>query len=452
MTLLCNGFQILTIGRIDMQCFSRSVSAIFIMLICLTTFSWRAAAQENGEYIAIRKEGSGNIALVLNKLDVRGQGNAGAQRLDTIIHDGLDFTGIFALISPPLNIKSNSDGEHAVINFGVLDSVAAEVYAGGTLTTKSTTLNLDMEVYDISGAKLLFKKTYRGKDPRALGYAFCADLVENLTGKRSIFGSKIVFISTKTGNKEIYECDFDGQGVEQLTSSHSIIMTPALSPDGRYLAYTDFISGAPVLSIRNLLDKKTVAVARSGVGIDPGWRSSSEVATTLSFEGDQEIYLIKTNGVISSRLTNSPGIDISPTFSPDGSQMAYVSARNGQPQIFIQDMHSGQARRLTFSGNYNTQPSWSPNEDKIAFTMWENGGELNIFVVNVDGSGLVKLTGNSGNNESPSWSPDGQMIVFTSSRQGSKKLYTMNVTGKNQRQLLSMGGEQMQPFWSLFRK
>ena len=84
--------------------------------------------------------------------------------------------------------------------------------------------------------------------------------------------------------------------------------------------------------------------------------------------------------------------------------------------------------------------------------MWENGGELNIFVVNVDGSGLVKLTGNSGNNESPSWSPDGQMIVFTSSRQGQKKLYTMNVTGKNQRQLLSMGGEQMQPFWSLFRK
>jgi len=204
------------------------------------------------------------------------------------------------------------------------------------------------------------------------------------------------------------------------------------------------------LYIRDLSEGKISTIGKSGISIDPGWRNSREVATTLSFEGDQEIYLIKTDGSISRRLTFSKGIDLSPSFSPDGNKMAYVSDRNGLPQIFIEDLPSGQVSRLTFSGRYNTQPSWSPAGDKIAYTTWESGSEINIFVTGIDGSGLKQLTEKSGENESPSWSPDGRMIVFTSSRQGSKKLYIMQSTGENQRPLLQSEGEQMQPSWSKF--
>ena len=435
-----------------MQFFRYVVAAVMIVLC----FPLSLLAAEGGEYIAIHKEGSGKIVLALNKLDapVKEESKL-AQRLDAIIYDGLDFTGLFTMISPPLNVKNNSSRENIVLNFGALDSVGAAVYAGGAVTNTSGTISLDMEVYDTAGAKLLFKKTYNGKNVneqqlRAIGHAFCADLVELLTGKKSIFGSKIVFVSNKTGFKEIYECDFDGHDLRQLTNSHSISLTPALSPDGRYLAYTDFSSGRPALSIRNFSDGKTVTVGKSGVSIDPGWRNSREVATTLSFEGDQEIYLIKADGSISRRLTSSKGIDLSPSFSPDGNKMAYVSDQNGLPQIFIEDLQSGQVSRLTFSGRYNTQPSWSPAGDKIAYTTWENGGEINIFTIGTDGSGLKQLTESAGENESPSWSPDGRMIVFTSNRQGSKKLYIMGWKGENQRPLLQSDGEQMQPCWSLF--
>ncbi len=356
------------------------------------------------------------------------------------------------MISPPLNVKDNSSRDNVVLNFGALDSVGAAVYAGGAVTNTSGTISLNMQVYDTSGAKLLLKKTYNGKQQqlRTIGHAFCADLVELLTGKKSIFGSKIVFVSNKTGFKEIYECDFDGHEIRQLTNSHSISLTPVLSPDGRYLAYTGFSSGRPALYIRNLSDGKTLAVGKSGISIDPGWRNSRELATTLSFEGDQEIYLIKADGAISRRLTFSKGIDLSPSFSPDGNKMAYVSDQNGLPQIFIEDLQSGQVNRLTFSGRYNTQPSWSPAGDKIAYTTWENGGEIDIFTVNIDGSGLKQLTGNSGENESPSWSSDGRMIVFASNRKGLKKLYIMGSTGDSQRPLLRSDGEQIQPCWSLF--
>ena len=432
-----------------MQLFRYVVAAVMIF----HCFSLPLLASEGGEYIAIRKEGSGKIALALDKLDapVKEESRL-AQSLDTIIRDGLDFTGLFTMISPPLNVKDNSSRDNVVLNFGALDSVGAAVYAGGAVTNTSGTISLNMQVYDTSGAKLLLKKTYNGKPQqlRTIGHAFCADLVELLTGKKSIFGSKIVFISNKTGFKEIYECDFDGHELRQLTNSRSISLTPVLSPDGRYLAYTGFSSGRPALYIRNLSDGKTLAVGKSGISIDPGWRNSRELATTLSFEGDQEIYLIKADGAISRRLTFSKGIDLSPSFSPDGNKMAYVSDQNGLPQIFIEDLQSGQVNRLTFSGRYNTQPSWSPAGDKIAYTTWENGGEIDIFTVNIDGSGLKQLTGNSGENESPSWSSDGRMIVFASNRKGSKKLYIMGSTGDSQRPLLQSDGEQMQPCWSLF--
>jgi len=407
-----------------------------------------AAPEE--EYIIISKTGSDSIALALNQLDVKGVGSGKvANSLDVIIRDALDFPGLFTILSSQVTVEEKSG-----INFSALGSIQAEVYARGAVASTAGNVTLDMKVYSVGTAKLLFSKTYVGKENklRTIGHAFCADLVEHLTGSRSVFGSKIVFVSNSTGFKEIYQCDFDGKNVEQLTNSRSISLTPALSPDGKYLAYTDYSTGRPVLYIRNLLNGKTASSGKSGISIDPAWRNGRELATTLSFEGDQEIYLLKIDGSIYRRLTKSRGIDLSPTFSPDGNKMAYVSERNGQPQIFIQELLSDEARRVTFNGDYNTQPSWSPAGDKIAYTTCENSGEFNIFTVGADGTGLRQLTAQSGQNESPSWSPDGEMVVFTSNRDGKKRLYTMSSTGKSQRALFRMNGEQAQPFWSLFRK
>ena len=435
------------------QFFRGAVSCVFLLLFCFVS-PLHLVAAEGQEYIAIRKEGSGNIALVLDKLDAKGRKETNfAQSLDVTMRDGLDFTRLFSLISPPLNVKDNSDRKNIVINFPALTSVGAEVYAGGVVTMKSDMIILDMKVYEAAGSKLLMNKTYSGTeaDLRSIGHAFCADIVQLLTGKRSVFGSRIVFVSNKTGFKEIYECEFDGYGVKPLTNSRSICMNPALSPDGKHLAYIDFISGRPTLYIRSLTGGRIAAVGKSAVSIDPGWRNNNEVAATLSFDGNQEIYLVNTDGTLSRRVTNSKSIDISPTFSPDGSKMAFVSSRNGLPQLFIQDLASGQVKRLTFSGRYNTQPSWSPVGDKIVYTTWEKGGEINIFTINADGSGLMQLTQKSGENKSPSWSPDGEMIVFTSNCQGKEKLYVMSSKGGNERLFLQVDGEQTQPSWSLFR-
>lgn len=79
----------------------------------------------------------------------------------------------------------------------------------------------------------------------------------------------------------------------------------------------------------------------------------------------------------------------------------------------------------------------------------QKNGEINIFTIGVDGSGMLQLTSGSRNNEYPSWSPDGSMIVFSSTRDGRRKLYVMNADGTNQKPLLRMQGEQQQPSWSV---
>jgi TolB protein len=419
------------------------------MLFGLLLLPFMLKAEEVGEYIAIRKEGGKRIAIILDKSVAKGSKESEwARSLDATINKGLDFTGLFNLLPAPLNIRNAQDGS---LNLASIASVGGDIYAGGSVTKKSGKPVLEMHVRDASGKPLL-DRVYTAQESqlRDIGLRFCADLVELLTGKRSVFGTKIVFVSNRTGYKEIYMCDFDGENVVQLTNSRSISLTPSVSPDGNYLAWTDYTSGKPDLYIKNLATGAKVSVNKRGVSISPSWRPGTNTcATTLSHQGDQDIYLIRTDGSIDRRLTNGNGIDVSPTFSPDGSKMAFVSTRQGGPQIFVQDLGSGQVRRLTYSGTYNTQPSWAPSGDKILYSSMQKSGEINIFLINVDGSGILQLTSGSRNNEYPSWSPDGSMIVFSSTREGRRKLYVMNADGTNQRPLLRMEGEQQQPSWSV---
>ena len=80
----------------------------------------------------------------------------------------------------------------------------------------------------------------------------------------------------------------------------------------------------------------------------------------------------------------------------------------------------------------------------------QKNGEIDIFTINVDGTGMKQLTYGSRHNEAPSWSPDGSMIVFSSDRNGRRQLFVMNEDGRNQRSL-KLAGEQMQPCWSIVK-
>jgi TolB protein len=120
---------------------------------------------------------------------------------------------------------------------------------------------------------------------------------------------------------------------------------------------------------------------------------------------------------------------ISPAWSPDGKQLAYVSFENKKPVVYVQTLATRARKAVANFRGSNSAPAWSPDGKKLAVTLSLMGGSQ-IFLVNADGSGLQRLSQSSGIDTEPNFSPDGQSIIFTSDRGGSPQIYRMPVSGR----------------------
>ena len=176
--------------------------------------------------------------------------------------------------------------------------------------------------------------------------------------------------------------------------------------------------------------------------------------------GDYEIFVMTTEGAHVTNLTDSWADDVSPVWSRDGQRIAFVSWRDtltgkwslesGSIYIMDFDPATGTARnlfRLTNGEGNDTWPTWSPDGKRIAFQS-DRDGNLDIWVINVDGSGLTNLTKSPREDEHPAWSPDGTKIAFTSRREGNRDIWVMNANGSNPENLTREPGRDRYAMWS----
>ena len=371
-----------------------------------------------------------------------------------ILEQSLDFTGYLKTMNPAafLSEPSKTGIQLGQINFRDWTGIGAELLITGGILEQNGKVKLELRLFDTFSTSLVVGKLYSGpvSQIRKMVHMFCSEISRKLTGKWGVFNSRIAFVSTINGHKEIFTCDFDGHNIKQLTFHKSITLSPAWSYDGKWLAYVSYAKGGPDIFIRNLKEKRGAIVNYKGMNISPSWMPGhAELAATLSFSGDPEIYLLTLKGEIIKRVTKSWGIDVSPRFSPDGKKIVFTSKRAGTPQIYIKDLESGEVRRLTFTGFNNTSPAWSPDGRKIAYVGIKDNN-INIYIMDIESGMPVQLTMNSGDNEDPCWSPDGSMLCFTSDRQGGiPRIFVMNASGTDQRMLFKMKGRQTQPAWSV---
>jgi Tol biopolymer transport system component len=164
-------------------------------------------------------------------------------------------------------------------------------------------------------------------------------------------------------------------------------------------------------------------------------------------DGNLEIYMMNADGSDQVRLTNNPGDDWEPAWSPDGSRIAFtqqvVSGDGVDSEIYVMNTDGSDQVRLTNNPGDDWYPAWSPDGSKIAFTR-----NAEIYVMDADGSNQINLTNNPDNDWYPTWSPDGSKLAFTSSRGGNHEIYVMDADGSNQVNLSNNPGDDRDPTWS----
>lgn len=426
-----------------------------VVAVLLGLFPWPATALADYGYIDITNPFLRKIPIAIPTFKAFEEGTGDSQigrQASDLLAETLDFTGYFKVLDRAgfLADPQSQAIVGANIDFSAWTGIGAELLVTGGFIVRDDRIELELRLFDTFKAQMLVGKKYTARldDQRRMIRRFCSEVIFHLTGDRGVFESRIAFVSTGTGNKEVHICDFDGYNPKRFTTTKNITLSPAWSSDGRWIAYTGYGRGHPDLYIKHITEKRGALVNRKGINTSPAWLPGQfSLAATLSFTGDQEIYLLTGTGKITKRLTHSRGIDVSPVFSPDGRKMAFVSNRSGSPQIYIQDLETGHTERLTFEGNYNTQPAWSPKGGRIAYTAMDKGA-INLFLIGLNGEPPMQLTRDAGDNESPAWSPDGSLIAFSSTREGPSRIYVMTAYGTDQRRLLVLPGEQSEPAWS----
>ncbi|MBN1811906.1 MAG: PD40 domain-containing protein [Anaerolineae bacterium] len=145
-------------------------------------------------------------------------------------------------------------------------------------------------------------------------------------------------------------------------------------------------------------------------------------------DGDDEIYVMDSNGANPIQLTENAVWDHHPAWSPDGSRIVFASAREEAVRLYVMDADGGNVQPLNVSGY---EPRWSPDGSRIAFVS-EEDGDPDIYVVDADGIGARNLTNNNDTDYAPDWSPDGSHLVFETDREeGDFEIYVMAADGAN---------------------
>jgi TolB protein len=421
--------------------FGRRLAAATLLLLTAAT----AASAQEGLRIDITRGQMQPMPIAVTDLYGSNQNDSttGAD-ISRVVSADLERSGLFKPIDPKAFIQTIDSlrvqprfGDWRIINAQALVSGSAETQADGRL-------RVEFRLWDVYGEQQMTGLAYftQPENWRRVAHIIADAIYKRLTGEDGYFDSRIVYVS-ETGPydrriKRLAIMDQDGENHRFLTDGSYIVLTPRFSPSTQEITYLSYYNDKPRVYLFNIdTGQQEVLGDFPGMTFAPRFSpDGNRVIMSMAQSGNSEIYTMDLRTRKVTRLTNNPAIDTSPCYSPDGTRITFNSDRGGSQQIYVMNADGSDVQRISHGqGRYGT-PVWSPRGDLIAFTRID-GGTFYIGVMRPDGSGERLLT-QGYLVEGPTWAPNGRVLAFfRESQKGQPKLYTIDLTGYNERQLVT---------------
>ena len=415
-----------------------------ILFSVLLSFSANALLEVN-----IIKSKEELFPVVIAPFEVIGDAQQGAE-IANIIRDNLNRSGQFNALSTRELVTNQIDfnfwQEHkkdAVI-FGKIEQVSSKVF------------NIYIYIYDVFSKKSLYanKIAVHNSGIRRIAHYLSDKIYYVLLGQKGSFDTRLSYVTVsenKKGNRtyRLQISDSDGYNPQTVVKSSHPILSPVWSSDQNKLAYVSFKNNrSEVFVIYPFLKIKPTKLPKfDGIASSPSWHPDGEnIALTISKKGNKDIYLYNLKTKELKRLTRNTAIDTEANFSPDGKSIAFTSNRTGQVQIYIKNLKTGKISRATFEGSYNAKPVFSPDGKELAL-IHRVGKDYRLALLNIATRDLTIMTQNK-SDESPYFSPNGGMIIFATNRDNKGILSIISLHNNQIVELTQKDGVIREPSWS----
>ncbi len=415
-----------------------------------------AAGQERedtfpGVRLGLVYETSYQPVLAIKPFSSRFGGGGVDVQVEAIMARDLRYSDRFELLD---SLPASLMGEG--IDYTLWDQLGATWLMSGQVEGSGEGYVLVLDLHNVVYAEVREQARFPLPDPASEHFRMAVhrvsdQIVEWIFDEPGMAASRIAFSRILDGGvQEIYLVDSDGENMRRITNNGTISKSPAWHPSGEKLAYVQSVDWEPHQIFE--LDFRT---GRERV-LDPG--RDGQQATPAYHPNGRELafglmgynrtglfsYDVERNCCL-THIQGGRWEDIAPSYSPDGSRLAFNSNRLGThiPQVYVVSSRGGQADLISpyvpSSPGYYTSPDWSPTGDRVAFHgRIARYGRYQILVAEVESRSarVLRLTA-EGNNEDPSWAPDGRHLVFSGERSYGFGLFVVDASTGRIRPLVS---------------
>jgi TolB protein len=432
--------------------YAAAKAAIFVSLVCLSSFGWAAATLDT-IIIDAGYDKQTRIAVVPFGM---GPGLGDEVSVSDVVAFDLARSGQFAplerdnLLSRPTARSEVFFRDWRILGIEYLVIGTSELQTDGLVEVKFMLFDvvnereMHLDEMSVPRAKM-----------RDAAHVISDAVFEKITGIPGAFSTRLIYVlakdqGTRGESFSLEMADSDGERARTLFTSTEPLMSASWSPDASKVAYVSFETGRPTIVVQDVVTgSREIVTQFAGINSAPVFSpDGKQLALVLSRDGNPEIYTMTLLDRRMRRITRHHAIDTEPSWTPDGKSLIFTSDRAGQPQIYQVELATNLIERLTFEGSYNARARLLPDGKHLVY-VHRREGVFHIAWQDLERDDVRVLT-QSDLDESPSLAPNGTMLIYATQDRGKGILAVVSIDGRVKYRLPSSSGDVREPAWSPF--